>query len=158
MSTAENLSQRRDELVIGVRRFLAAFNDLDLDGSVAMFAEDALYRTFEGVERRGRAAIRRELAPQFRGVYGRISFEELELLVDPVSARAALRWRCVHDLSVPAQRGIDDLRRRAWRALYGDVASWEGADILHLGVGGACHVSAKHTYAKARLPRTRRGS
>jgi len=157
MLTTENLSQRRDELVLTVRRFLSAFNDGDLDGSVAMFTEDGLYRTFEGVERRGRAAIRRELAPQFRGVYGRISFTELDLFVDPVSARAALRWRCVHDFRVAAGRGLDDLRRRGWRALYGHVASWEGADILHLEVGGAGQVSAKHTYAKARLPLTRRG-
>jgi ketosteroid isomerase-like protein len=146
----------RDGLIAAVRRFNDAFNRVDLDGAVALFAEDALYSTFEGRERRGRAAIRAELAPQFRGVYGRLTFDELDLYVDVDAAKASLRWRCHHDLRASARRPVDDVRRRAWRALYGRALTWEGMDILHLDRARGL-VVAKHTFAKARLPRTRRG-
>jgi len=151
----DSLERTRDSLIDVVRRFVDVFNRGELDRVMAMFAENGLYRTFEDEAWRGRQAIRRALAPQFRGVFGRIAFEELDLFVDPVAAKVALRWRCVHDFTARAESTMDDLRRRGWRALYGSFATWEGMDVLHVDAEG--RVSEKHTYAKARLPRAHRG-
>ncbi|MCB9701053.1 MAG: SgcJ/EcaC family oxidoreductase [Myxococcales bacterium] len=141
------------DLAALVRRFNDAFNRVDLDAVIDLFAVDAIYVTLEGRVRRGRAAIRRELAPQFRGVFGRLTFEELDLAVDPTRGRVTLHWRCHHDLTAAAAGVGDELRRRAWRALYGRGAVWEGIDLLHLEGG---MVVEKHTFTKAFLPRARR--
>jgi ketosteroid isomerase-like protein len=112
-------------------RFTDAFNRDDLDGVMAMMADDAIYEEFTGVESRGKAAIRAAFEPQFRGDFGKIRFETEDLFVDSAAAKALVRWVC----RLETRRG---------------PAAWRGLDILHFEDG---LVKRKLTYAKAKVPR-----
>jgi ketosteroid isomerase-like protein len=116
-----------EELVI---RFTDAFNRDDLDGVMAMMAEDAVYEEFTGVVNRGKAAIRAAFVPQFRGDFGKMRFETEDLFVDAATGKTLIRWVC----RLETKRG---------------PAGWRGLDILHFE-GGL--VKQKLTYAKAKVP------
>ena len=111
-------------------RFTEAFNANDLDGVMAMMAEDAVYEEFTGVVNRGKAAIRAAFVPQFRGDHGKMRFESEDLFADASTGKALIRWVC----RLETKRG---------------PAGWRGLDILHFEDG---LVKQKLTYAKARVP------
>ena len=111
-------------------RFTDAFNRNDLDGVMAMMAEDATYEEFTGAVSRGRPAIRAAFEPQFRGDFGKMRFETEDVFVDPAAAKALIRWVC----RLESRRG---------------PAAWRGLDILHVEDG---LVTRKLTYAKAKVP------
>jgi len=111
-------------------RFTDAFNRDDLDGVMAMVADDATYEEFTGAVNRGKAAIRAAFEPQFRGDFGKMRFETEDLFVDPAEAKALIRWVC----RLETRRG---------------PAAWRGLDILHFEDG---LVKRKLTYAKAKVP------
>ena len=111
-------------------RFTDAFNRDDLDGVLAMMADDAVYEEFTGAVSRGRAAIRAAFEPQFRGDFGKIRFGTEDLFVDETAGRALIRWVC----RLETRRG---------------PAAWRGLDILHFDNG---LVTRKLTYAKAKVP------
>jgi uncharacterized protein (TIGR02246 family) len=113
-----------------VIRFTDAFNRDDLDGVMALMAEDAIYDEFTGTLNRGKAAIRAAFVPQFRGDYGKLRFHTEDLFVDAVAGKALIRWVCTLD----TKRG---------------PAGWRGLDILHVKNG---LVTEKHTYAKTKVP------
>ena len=113
-----------------VIRFTDAFNRDDLDGVMALMAEDAIYDEFNGTRNVGKAAIRAAFVPQFRGDYGKLRFHTEDLFVDAVAGKALIRWLCTLD----TKRG---------------PAGWRGLDILHVKNG---LVTEKHTYAKAKAP------
>ena len=116
-----------EELTI---RFTEAFNRDDLDGVMAMMADDAVYEEFTGAVNRGRAAIRAAFVPQFRGDFGKMRFETEDLFVDATTGKALIRWVC----TLETKRG---------------PAGWRGLDILHVEGGLVKH---KLTYAKAKVP------
>jgi ketosteroid isomerase-like protein len=111
-------------------RFTEAFNQNDLDGVMAMMAEDAVYEEFTGAVTRGQAAIRAAFVPQFRGDYGKMRFESEDLFADAATGKALIRWVC----RLETRRG---------------PAGWRGLDILHFEHGLVKH---KLTYAKAKVP------
>jgi ketosteroid isomerase-like protein len=111
-------------------RFTDAFNRDDLDGVLAMMAEDAVYEEFTGTVSRGKEAIRAAFEPQFRGDFGKIRFETEDLFADEAAGRALIRWVC----RLETRRG---------------PARWRGLDILHFDHG---LVTRKLTYAKAKVP------
>ena len=111
-------------------RFTDAFNRDDLDGVMAMMAEDAVYEEFTGVINRGKASIRAAFVPQFRGDFGKMRFEAEDLFVDATTGKALIRWIC----RLETKRG---------------PAGWRGLDILHVENGLVKH---KLTYAKAKVP------
>ena len=111
-------------------RFTECFNRDDLDGVMALMAEDAVYEEFTGTVNRGKAAIRTAFEPQFRGDYGKIRFETEDLFADDAAGRALIRWVC----RLETKRG---------------PAAWRGLDILHFDNG---LVTRKLTYAKAKAP------
>ena len=111
-------------------RFTDAFNRDDLDGVMAMMAEDAVYEEFTGAVSRGKAAIRAAFVPQFRGDHGKMRFETEDLFVDDAAGKALIRWVC----RLETRRG---------------PAGWRGLDILHFENG---LVTRKLTYAKAKIP------
>jgi uncharacterized protein (TIGR02246 family) len=120
-----------------VLRFTDAFNRDDLDGVMALMADDAVYDEFNGRRSEGKAAIREAFVPQFRGDYGTIRFYPEDLFVEPTatagggpSGKALIRWRC--RLEAPEER-----------------REWRGLDVLHVENG---RVVEKHTYAKADVP------
>ena len=111
-------------------RFTDAFNRDDLDGVMAMMAEDAVYEEFTGTVSCGKAAIRAAFEPQFRGDFGKMRFETEDLFADAATGKALIRWIC----RLETRRG---------------PASWRGLDILHFENG---LVKQKLTYAKAKVP------
>ncbi|HTO12285.1 MAG TPA: nuclear transport factor 2 family protein [Candidatus Binatia bacterium] len=113
-----------------VVRFTEAFNQNDLEGVMALMAEDAVYEEFTGVINRGKAAIRAAFVPQFRGDFGKMRFEAEDLFVDATTGKALIRWVC----RLETKRG---------------PAGWRGLDILHVEHGLVTH---KLTYAKAKVP------
>ncbi len=151
MTTAVPLS--RTELRELVLRFTEAFNRDDLDGVMAYFADDALYGTFDGVDARGKPAIRAAFEPQFRGDFGRIRFIEEDLLVDDSSAKAVIRWVCHHDIPAERAPGLTGMKQLFYRTVYGRSFGWQGLDVLHFSSG---LIVEKRTYARAKLPLARR--
>ena len=113
-----------------VVRFTDCFNANDLEGVMALMAEDAVYEEFTGVINRGKTAIRTAFVPQFRGDFGKMRFEAEDLFVDAESGKALIRWVC----RLETKRG---------------PAGWRGLDILHVENG---LVTQKLTYAKAKVP------
>jgi ketosteroid isomerase-like protein len=113
-----------------VVRFTDAFNANDLEGVMALIAEDAVYEEFTGTINRGKAAIRAAFVPQFRGDFGKMRFDAEDLFVDATSGKALIRWVC----RLETRRG---------------PAGWRGLDILHVENG---LVTQKLTYAKAKVP------
>ena len=111
-------------------RFTDAFNRDDLDGVMAMMAEDAVYEEFTGTVSRGKPAIRAAFEPQFRGDFGKMRFETEDLFADAATGKALIRWVC----RLETRRG---------------PAAWRGLDILHFEDG---LVKRKLTYAKAKVP------
>ena len=113
-----------------VVRFTEAFNANDLEGVLALMAEDAVYEEFAGAINRGKTAIRAAFVPQFRGDFGKMRFDAEDLFVDATSGKALIRWVC----RLETKRG---------------PAGWRGLDILHVENG---LVTQKLTYAKAKVP------
>ena len=135
-----------------VDEYMRAFNDNDLDRVMTYFAEDAVYRPGNGVERVGRAAIRRELEPQFRGALGAMRFDEHDRLVDERSRKVAIRWVCRHDLAHARPTTLGGrLQRLVVGTLVGDRFGWEGVDVLHFDAAG--RIKGKFTYAGYTRPR-----
>ncbi len=132
--------------------YMEAFNENDLDRVMSCFAEGAVYRPGNGVERVGRAAIREELEPQFRYALGAMRFDEIDRLVDEQSRKIAIRYVCRHDLAFVRPRTLAvRARRLLMDALVGDRFGWEGADVFHFDVDGK--IAGKFTYAGYTRPR-----
>ena len=120
----------RTELEKLARDFNDAFNRNDLDGVMAFFAEDAVYDEFNGAVRRGKAAIREALVPQFRGDFGAMTFHEEDLFVDEAAAKVLAQWLVTLEVK-------------------GRPTSWRGLDVVRFEDG---LVVEKRTYAKAKVP------
>ena len=140
------MRDRRQEMEQTLNAFCEAFNRNDLDAVMTFFTPDGLYKTFEGRERRGLPAIRREFEPQFKGRFGKMFFDVEDLFIDEARGRAALRWTCFHE---PAWSGAQGLLR----LLFGRRFGWQGLDVFYLEGG---KISQKHTFTRAPLPAVRR--
>jgi ketosteroid isomerase-like protein len=129
-----------------------AFNAYDLDGVMECFAEDAIYRPGNGVERVGRAAIREELEPQFAGVLGAMRFDEHDRLVDERSRKMTVRYVCRHDLAHARPGTLSSRLQRLLVGLtIGDRFGWEGVDVFHFDAAG--RILRKFTYSNYTRPR-----
>jgi hypothetical protein len=137
--------------------YLEAFNALDLDGVMSHFADDAVYRPGNGVERVGRAAIREELEPQFDLAFGTMRFDEDDRVIDERSRKIVIRWVCRHDLAHARPRGlVSRVEQVVVGALLGDRFGWEGVDVFHFDDAGK--IKRKFTYAGfRRRPRLEKG-
>ena len=151
--TAIPPSAASESIAAILERFVAGFNDNDLDAVMAFFAEDAVYAPGDGKEHRGKAAIREAFRPQFEGAYGAMTFVVSDRLVDETGRKAAIRWACHHDLGrATGSRGL--LLRWCFRALYGARFGWYGMDVFHFDERG--QIAGKFTYANYSLPQIRR--
>ena len=124
------MATARQQLADLTRRFMTAFNDNDLEGVMAFFAEDAVYDEFNGARNQGRDAIRAAFVPQFSGRYGAMQFLDDDLFIDADTGKVMASWRCT-------------------LAVKGQPTSWRGLDLLHFQ---GDRLVRKLTYAKAKVP------
>ncbi len=110
--------------------FTAAFNREDIDAVMSYFADDAVYDEFNGTRNVGNSAIRAALVPQFRGDFGTMRFHTEDMFLDVAAGKALIRWLLT----------LEEADRQG---------AYRGLDILHFSAG---RLTAKHTYAKARIP------
>lgn len=116
-----------------VRAFVDAFNRGDLEEVMRYFAEDATYDELTGRRNVGKDAIRAAFAPQFRGDFGNLVFDEEDLFVDAADGKALVSWIC---------------------RLQGKRGGWRGLDILTFRKDGL--VAEKRTYTKADIAKIER--
>jgi ketosteroid isomerase-like protein len=134
-------------------RFVAVFNDGDLDAVMSHFSDDAEYRPGDGSVHRGKAAIRAAFAPQFAGALGRMRFDMEDRLLDEPGRKAALRWICRHDLSGDLGRAVPVWLRLFVRLRHGNRIGWHGVDVFHFDERGL--IRGKFTYANYDRPQLR---
>ncbi|MFN0091746.1 MAG: nuclear transport factor 2 family protein [Acidimicrobiales bacterium] len=88
-----------------IDRFNQAWNERDLDGALAMTSADALFESTgpapDGVEHRGRAAVREAWAPIFENPASHFDVEEIVVMGDRAVQRFRYSWGEGH------VRGID---------------------------------------------------
>jgi len=124
------MATARQHLADLTQRFMTAFNDNDLEGVMAFFADDAVYDEFNGARNHGRDAIRAAFVPQFSGRYGTMQFLDDDLFIDADTGKVMASWRCT-------------------LAVKGQPTSWRGLDLLHFQ---GDRLVRKLTYAKAKVP------
>lgn len=110
---------------------MSAFNQNDLDGVMAAFADDGIYEEFNGKQSTGIDAVRAAFAPQFDGAFGQMKFIDEDLMVDPVAGKVMASWRCTLEVK-------------------GTPTSWRGLDAMTFDDDGK--ITHKLTYAKTKAP------
>jgi uncharacterized protein (TIGR02246 family) len=120
----------RAHLLALTARFVEAFNNNDLDGVMAFFADDGVYDEFNGRRNVGKAAVRAALEPQFNGAFGEMKFLDEDMFVDPDAGKVMASWRCT-------------------LSIKGEPTSWRGLDLMHFKND---KLVQKLTYAKTKAP------
>ena len=116
----------RSEIERITLEFTKLFNDDNLNAVLSYFSEDAVCVEFNGIRHKGIAAIRAAFEPQFGGRFGKMTFYNEDLLIDPETQKSLIRWT----LTLEAEE-----RQGAYRGL--DILFFVGNRIVQ-----------KHTYLK----------
>ncbi len=98
-----------DQIKDFINNFNDGFNCCDLDFVMTYFCDDAIYVEFNGKKNCGKKEIRAAFEPQFRGVFGKMHFEDKDLIIDASSQKAMFNWWCVieNEGSVNKCDGVD---------------------------------------------------
>jgi ketosteroid isomerase-like protein len=110
-------------------RFLAYFNEGDLEGALASFAPDGEFLDATGAAHTGAPALRAALTPLFDGSRGTFNYETTEMFVEEATGRALVTWI----LTITPKNGA--------------AAKVRGLDILRFAEDG---VKSKNAFCKAR--------
>lgn len=130
--------------------YLKAFNQMDLDPVMQYFAADVLYQPGDGSEFHGVEAVRRAFLPQFSCVWGSMTFEEENRIVDVSKRTVVLTWTCYIDARSAKPRSLGGfIMLMLGRLRFGNQASWKGLDVLHFNNAG--QIDSKLTYANYSL-------
>jgi len=105
------MSNRRDDLIRLTKKFVDAFNRMNLDDVVNFFATDGVYEDSTGGRHVGHGAIRTAFEPLVGGSRGKIRFDGEDIFVEAESGKVLASWRLNLDKdgSVSVIRGIDIL-------------------------------------------------
>ena len=105
------MGNRRDDLIRLTKKFVDAFNRMNLDDVVNFFATDGVYEDSTGGRHVGREAIRTAFEPLVGGSRGKIRFDGEDIFVEAESGKVLASWRLNLDKdgSVSVIRGIDIL-------------------------------------------------
>ncbi|MDR7518351.1 MAG: nuclear transport factor 2 family protein [Armatimonadota bacterium] len=123
-SASAKAPARRRSLVRLVRRQVAALNRRDLDGLMALYADDAVLEFPASPILTGRSAIRKAYERFFRDWEEQVTLEDVEVKGQVVTARGIARGRHrAVQLRIPGQVPVP---LRAYRHAF--VVSWEIAD------------------------------
>ena len=105
------MSNRRDDLIRLTKKFVDAFNRMNLNDVVNFFATDGVYEDSTGGRHVGHEAIRTAFEPLVGGSRGKIRFDGEDIFVEAESGKVLASWRLNLDKdgSVSVIRGIDIL-------------------------------------------------
>ncbi|NDG45104.1 MAG: nuclear transport factor 2 family protein [Gammaproteobacteria bacterium] len=105
------MGNRRDDLIRLTKKFVDAFNRMNLDDVVNFFATDGVYEDSTGGRHVGHEAIRTAFEPLVGGSRGKIRFDGEDIFVEAESGKVLASWRLNLDKdgSVSVIRGIDIL-------------------------------------------------
>jgi ketosteroid isomerase-like protein len=105
------MSNRLDDLIRLTKKFVDAFNRMNLDDVVNFFATDGVYEDSTGGRHVGHEAIRTAFEPLVGGSRGKIRFDGEDIFVEAESGKVLASWRLNLDKdgSVSVIRGIDIL-------------------------------------------------
>jgi len=105
------MSNRRDDLIRLTKKFVDAFNRMNLDDVVNFFATDGVYEDSTGGRHVGHEAIRTAFEPLVGGSRGKIRFDGEDIFVEAETGKVLASWRLNLDKdgSVSVIRGIDIL-------------------------------------------------
>ena len=87
------MGDRRAELADLTERFVDAFNQMDIDGIVSFFSEDAVYEDSRGGSHTGPDAIREAFTPLVGGAMGKISFDAEDLFMEEDTGKVMASWK-----------------------------------------------------------------
>lgn len=105
------MGNRRAELGDLTERFVDAFNQMDIDGVVSFFSEDAVYEDSRGGSHTGPEAIRQAFTPLVGGAMGKISFDAEDLFMEEDTGKVMASWTLNMEVDGKpvAVRGLDCL-------------------------------------------------
>ena len=121
------MSDRASELKDLTDRFVAAFNNHDLDAVMSFFTEDAVFEDLRGVPFEGTEAIRKAFKGLVTGGAGNIVFDEEDYFAEAGQDKVMTSWSLAMDIGG---------ERKVMRGL--DLLHWRGDKI-----------ALKTTYCKA---------
>ncbi|MGE5190052.1 MAG: nuclear transport factor 2 family protein [Gemmatimonadota bacterium] len=112
---------------------------------MTFFCDDAIYEPGDGRRHRGKGQIRAAFEPQFRGAYGKLTFDEHDRVIDVENQKAAFRWVCRHDISHSGSKGFFmALQKLVVGLVVGSRFGWQGVDVFHFDADGK--IKGKFTY------------
>lgn len=108
------MGDRRSELADLTERFVDAFNNMDIDGVVSFFSDDAVYEDSRGDSHTGPQAIRQAFTPLVGGAMGKIRFDAEDLFMEEDTGKVMASWKL--NMEVDGKpvvvRGLDCLHFR----------------------------------------------
>ena len=124
------MSDRYQQLAELEQKFLAVFNNADVDGIMGFFSDDAIYGEVHGKVRGDLAAIRKSFEKLFSGQFGDVRFEPVDTFIDAETDKVMSSWRLHLELD-------------------GKQVALEGLDLLYFR---GDKIYQKLTYGKAQTP------
>ena len=126
------MTDRRNELIELTEKLIDAFNRMDLDGVVEMFAEVGVYEDSTGGTHIGHPAIREAFAALVGGSRGTIRFDGEDVFVEAETGKVLASWRLNLDKGgeISVIRGLDVLEFRGDKLVR--KMAYMKADTPHL--------------------------
>jgi hypothetical protein len=123
----------KGEIISQYKKWLAAWNEHDLEGVIEFFHTDIVFENWNGAIIIGKKALQRSWTPWFLN-HGNFKFIEEDIFIDEQEQKMLFKWRLEWPSPEKLYIGKHEIRR--------------GVDILHFQ---DCKIIKKYTYSKTTL-------